>query len=332
MAHRKIKWGIMGAGNISRQFAADLAVSPNGEVVAVAAQSKERAEAFAKDFGIARAYDHYEALVQDSEVEIVYIGTLHPMHKDGMLLCLRNGKAVLCEKPFTMNAREAEEVIRTARENKLFLMEAMWTRYLPPVVQARQWIAEGRIGEVTALTANFGFRAGWDPNGRLWDKRLGGGALLDAGIYPVSFASMVFGRQPELIQSAAHIGETGVDEQFAAVFKYPGGKTAALNGAIRINLVNDAYIYGTEGRIHLPGFLFGRSASLHTSGAVTVEFKDDRKTAGYIFEAEEAMRCLREGRTESDIMPLDETLAIMRTMDAMRAQWGLTYPADTVQG
>jgi len=326
MADRKIKWGIMGAGNISRHFASDLAHSPNAELTAVVSQTKEKAEVFAREFGAARAYDRYEEFVQDREVDIVYIGTLHPMHKEGMLLCLRHGKAVLCEKPFTMNAQEAEEVIRTARENNLFLMEAMWTRFLPPVAQARQWIAEGRIGEVLALTANFGFDVGWNPGSRLLDKRLGGGALLDAGIYPVSFASMVFGEQPQWIQSTAYIGRTEVDERFAALFRYRNGQTATLNGAVRLRLTNDAYIYGTEGHIHLPGFLFARSAFLHTSGSIDVEFKDNRKTRGYIFEAEEAMRCLREGRTESDIMPLDETLAIMRTMDAMRKQWGLVYP------
>ncbi|HZG78805.1 MAG TPA: gfo/Idh/MocA family oxidoreductase, partial [Paenibacillus sp.] len=149
--------------------------------------------------------------------------------------------------------------------------------------------------------------------------------LLDAGVYPISFASMIFGRQPDRIASSAYIGETGVDERFAALFEYDGGRTAQLNAGVRLNLSNEAYVYGTKGYIHLPNFLFGRSASLHVPRAEPVRFEDDRVERGYRFEAMEAMRCLREGRTESAIMPLGETVDIMRTMDALRAQWGLEY-------
>jgi predicted dehydrogenase len=325
MAEKKMKWGIMGPGSISRKFATDLAHSKNAELVAVASRTLEKAEVFAKDFQAARAYGSYEEFVQDKEVEIVYIGTLHPMHKDNVLQCLRAGKAVLCEKPFAMNAQEAEEIIQVARDNNTFLMEAMWTRYLPPIVQARQWIEAGSIGEVKSLTANFGFNIGWQPGHRLLDKKLGGGALLDAGIYPVSFASMIFGQQPDRITSSAHIGETGVDERFSALFEYNGGQTATLNAAVQLKLSNDAFIYGTEGYIHIPDFLFGKSAFLHRADGVKIDFIDSRKMDGYIFEAEEAMKCLREGRKESKIMPLDETLDIMQTLDSMRKQWGLEY-------
>ncbi len=325
MTDGKIKWGIMGPGGISRKFAADLQHSDRAEIVAVASKSRERAEAFARDFRVSRCYDSYEELAQDREVEVVYIGTLHPMHREGALLCLRAGKAVLCEKPFAMNAQEAAEIVEAARANKTFAMEAMWTRYLPPVVQARKWIEEGRIGEVKSLTANFGFDIGWNPGHRLLDKKLGGGALLDAGIYPVSFASMIFGRQPDRIASSAHIGPTGVDERFSALFEYSGGQTALLGAGVRLRLSNDAFVYGTEGYIHLPDFLFGPSAFLRRSDGIEVDFQDRRKSNGYIFEAEEVMNCLREGRTESAVMPLDETLEIMKTLDALRKQWGLEY-------
>jgi len=325
MSNRTIRWGIIGAGGISSKFASDLKSVPNAELVAVAAQSADRARSFAERYDIPHAYGSYEELVSRDDIDIVYIGTLHPMHKDGVLLCLNAGKAVLCEKPFTMDASEAEVLIRTAREKKLFLMEAMWTRYLPTIVQTRKWIAEGAIGEVKSVTANFSFDIGFQPEHRLLNKKLGGGSLLDAGIYPVSFASMVFGQQPDKIMSTAYIGETGVDERFSALFEYSGNRTASLNGGVRLQMVNEAYIYGTEGYIRVPDFLWSRVAYLYRADGVRQTLHDDRKTHGYNYEAAEATRCLLEGRLESSIMPLDETLKIMQTLDAMRKQWGLEY-------
>lgn len=326
MAVKTIKWGIAGPGGISRQFAKDLAHAEGAQLVAVAGRSLEKAESFAKEFNIERAYGSLEQLADDSEVDIVYVGTLHPAHRENVITFLRAGKAVLCEKPFTMNAAEADEIIRYAREKKLFLMEAMWSRYLPPIRQARQWLAEGLIGEVKMVKADFGFNFGWHPESRLLDPKLGGGALLDAGIYPVSFASMVFGGQPEKIMSSAKIGVTGVDEQFSILMEYEGGRTAVLNGAVQLDMVNDAFIYGTKGYIHIPNFLFSRASSLHVKDEEPVKFEDTRTFAGYAFEAEEAMNCLREGRLESSVTPLDETLAIMKMLDQVRQQWNLRYP------
>jgi predicted dehydrogenase len=322
---KKIQWGIMGAGGISEKFASDLSHSTEGELLAVASKTPGKAEKFADKYKAPKVYTSYEDFVADPEIDIVYIGTLHPMHKEGVLLCLNAGKAVLCEKPFMMNAEETAEVIQAAKDNNVFLMEAMWTRYLPPVVQAREWIKEGQIGEVQMLTANFGFNFGWDPGHRLLDKKLGGGALLDAGIYPISFASMIFGQQPSRISSNAHIGETGVDERFSALFEYEGGQTALLSGGVLLRTSNDAFIYGTKGYIHLTDFLFGAGAALHIPNEEPVEIKKKPETLGYIFEAEEAMRCLREGHKESAIMPLNETLEIMKTVDTLRGQWGLEY-------
>jgi predicted dehydrogenase len=326
MAEQTIKWGIMGPGRISEQFATDLRSVEGVELVAVGSRSKERAEAFAAKFGAKRAYGSCEELAADPEVDIVYVGTVHPAHHENMLTLIRGGKAVLCEKPFTMNAKQAEEVIREARERGVFLMEAMWTRYLPPIVKVREWLREGRIGDVLYMTADFGFDAGWNPEGRLLNKELGGGALLDAGIYPVSFALMVFGGQPKRISSVARIGQTDVDEHFAALFEYEGGRAAQVAAAVRLKTSNEAILYGTKGQIRIPEFLWTRSATLLVHGEEPVTFTDDRAERGYNFEAEEATRCLREGRKESGIMPLDETLAIMRTLDAIRAQWNLVYP------
>ncbi|MBO9596942.1 MAG: Gfo/Idh/MocA family oxidoreductase [Cohnella sp.] len=326
MALRKIRWGIAGPGWISSQFAKDLAYAQGAELAAVAGRNLDKAEKFAQEHGAPKAYGSLEQLAQDPNVDIVYIGTLHPVHKENMLAFLRAGKAVLCEKPFTMNAAEAEEAVACAKQHGVFLMEAMWTRYLPAIRQVREWLSEGKIGEVRLVKAEFGFDVGWQPEGRLLNPALGGGTLLDAGIYPVSFASMIYGAQPGKIMSTVRIGETGVDEQFSLLFEYEGGRAASLHGSVQLGMVNDAVIYGTKGHIHIPEFLYTRSASLHVTGEEPLAYHDDRKSHGYAFEAEEAMACLREGRTESTVMPQEETVGIMRTLDRIREQWNLKYP------
>ncbi|GGH12047.1 Gfo/Idh/MocA family protein [Paenibacillus segetis] len=323
---RKVKWGIMSTGWIAEQFAQDLVHVNNGIAYAVGSRSQESADRFAAKFNIPHAYANYENLVNDPEVEALYVGTPHPFHCENVLLALRAGKAVLCEKPFTVNSDELSELITTARQSKLFLMEAMWTRFLTPIVQVRKWLKEGRIGTVKLLKADAGFRADWNPQGRLLNPDLGGGALLDIGIYPVSFASMIFGPHPEKIQSNVHIGETGVDEQFSLLLDYGEGRTATLNGAIRLQLRNDAYIYGTEGMIHVPSFLEAKSATLFVDGKEVEKYTDEREAIGYAFEAEEVGRCLLTGVTESSVISLDESLNIMKLLDEVRRQWGLRYP------
>lgn len=326
MGDKKIKWGILGTGLIASAFARDLAFAVNTEKTAVGSRTKESAVKFAEEHGVSRAYGSYEELVQDPDIDAIYDATPHPFHKDNVLACLRAGKAVLCEKPFTINSEELEEIIQVAREKQLFLMEAMWTRFLPSIVKAREWIDSGRIGEVLLVKADFGYRAPWDPEWRLLNPALGGGALLDLGIYPVSFASMIFGTNPEKIMSTAHIGETGVDEQFSILMSYPSGKTATLNGAFRVGLTNEAYIHGTEGYIRIPSFSSAKSATLYKDGEEAETFHDDRKSAGYAFEIEEVGRCLNQGLLESPVIPLDESLKIMKMMDEIRGQWGFKYP------
>jgi dihydrodiol dehydrogenase / D-xylose 1-dehydrogenase (NADP) len=326
MDERIIKWGILGTGGIASAFARDLNFARNTEKTAVGSRTKESAEKFAEEHGVSRAYGSYEELVHDPAVDAIYVATPHPFHKENVLACLRAGKAVLCEKPFTINSGELEEIIQFARDQKLFLMEAMWTKFLPPIVKAREWIDSGKIGEVLLVKAEFGFRASWDPDGRLFNPALGGGALLDVGIYPVTFASMIFGTNPEKILSTAHIGETGVDEQFSIIMSYPSGKTAALNGSFRVGLTDEAYIHGTEGSIRIPAFFRARSATLYKEGVEAETFHDDRKSAGYAFEIEEVGRCLNQGLLESPVVPLDESLKIMKLMDEIRGQWGLKYP------
>lgn len=323
-----IRWGIIGTGSIAKQFARGLRALPDAALVAVGSRAQDTADAFGVEFEVPRRYATYEALVGDPEVDAVYISTPHPFHMPNTLLALDAGKAVLCEKPFAINAREAEAMVKKAREKKVFLMEAMWTRFIPVVAQAREWVEQGAIGDVRMVAADFGFRAGWNEESRLLNRELGGGSLLDVGIYAISFASMIMKRQPSNIASLADIGKTGVDEQAAMVFGYDGGQLATLYTAVRTNTPHEADILGADGniRIHAP-FWKATKATLTTSkGAITADMPHVGN--GYNYQAAEVARCLREGRLESDIMPLDETLALMQTMDCVRGQWGLKYPQD----
>ncbi|MCY3667117.1 MAG: Gfo/Idh/MocA family oxidoreductase, partial [Gemmatimonadetes bacterium] len=258
----------------------------------------------------------------------VYVATPHPFHKDNSILCLEAGKAVLCEKPFTINAAEAEAVVACARANGTFLMEAMWSRYLPIMVQVRQWLDTGAIGEPLMVSADFGFRAGVNPDGRLFNLALGGGALLDIGIYVVSFAAMVLGSQPAQIAAAAHLGETGVDEQTGIVLRYSSGAIANLSCAIRASTSHEARIVGIEGTIVIdPSWWKGESATLK-AGEREERIELPLAGNGYNYEAQEVARCLGEGLTESAVMSLDETVALMRILDEIRAQIGLKYPME----
>jgi len=326
----KIRWGILGTGKIARKFAAGLAAVPDAALVAVGSRTQDSADRFAGLFRVPHCHGSYEALAADPDVDAVYIATLHPFHAANSLFCLNAGKAVLCEKPFTMNAREAADVIRTARGRKLFLMEAMWTRFLPVVARVREWLRAGAIGEVLMLTADFGFRAEFDRRSRVFDPALGGGALLDVGIYPISFASMVFGGPPDRIASLAHLGQTGVDEEAGIVLGYSGGRLAVLHTAVRVNTPGEACIMGTAGMIRIPArFWCATTVSLLAGGnEERIEIPLDGN--GYNYEAAEVGRCLREGRLESDVMPLDESLSIMQTLDRIREQWGLCYPGETM--
>ena len=305
-----------------------MSVLPDAELIAVGSRSKERADKFADEFDIPHRHGSYADLVSDPDVDAIYVATPHPFHKDCTILCLKAGKAVLCEKPFAVNVAQVKEMIACARECEQFLMEAIWTRFLPVIVKVREWLAEGAIGEPRMLTADFGFRAGLDPEGRLFDPELAGGGLLDVGVYTIAMAYMVFGGAPAKITSLAHIGETGVDEQAAMLLGYDAGQIALLSCAVRTNTPQEARIMGTEGSIYIPNFWYATSATLHAAGKSPEHIEMPFKGNGYENEAIEVMRCLREGKLESDIVPLAESLSIMETMDALRAQWGLKYPME----
>ena len=322
-----IRWGILSTGNIARQFARGLENAPGAELAAVGSRSQEQADAFGDEFDAPRRHASYEDLAADPGVDIIYVATPHPMHEANTRLCLAAGKAVLCEKPFAMNAAQARRMAADARAKGLFLMEAMWTRFLPATVKVREWVRGGAIGDLRMAAADFGFRAPWEPEGRLLNRDLGGGALLDVGCYAISYASMLMQSAPGETAGFAHIGETGVDEQGGIVLRYSGGRIALLGCAVRTEMRQEARILGTEGQITAEPFWRATEAVLVANG------KEERASLpfegnGYGHQAIEAMRCLRAGETESTVMPLDETIAIMETMDRVRKHWGLRYPAD----
>jgi len=323
-----IRWGILGTGAIAGKFAEGLSFVPDAELIAVGSRAKQTADAFADRWGIQHRHASYADLENDADVDVVYLATPHVLHREDSLLCLKAGKSVLCEKPLTINSREAHEVVGCARQRGLFLMEAMWTRFFPAMCKLREVLARGVIGEVRMLKADFGFRTGWDPGGRLLNPKLGGGALLDVGVYTVSLAAMVFGEEPSRVTAMAHIGETGVDEQSAMILGYDAGALAVLTCAVRTATPTDALIAGTDGLIWIrhPVWRPTTLTIAHPDKEQLIELPYEGN--GYNYEAAEVMRCLREGKLESNVMPLDESLSIMATMDRIRAQWNLTYPRE----
>ncbi len=323
-----IHWGIIGTGAIAHKFAQGLALLSDAKLLAVASRRQETADAFGERYSVPRRYGSYGELAQDPDIHVVYVATPHPFHKENTLLCLEASKAVLCEKPFALNAQEARAMIQAARERGLFLMEAMWTRFLPLMVKIREMLEQGSLGAIQMLSADFGAHFPFDPAHRAYNPELGGGALLDLGVYVISLASMVFRGPPAQMTSLVTLAETGVDEQEGMVFRYPEGQIAVLDASLRVTTAQEATIVGAHGRvrIHRPWW----AASRFTLSTETQETDMIIPFAGngYNYEAREVMACLRAGKTESDVMPLDETLAIMETMDQLRAQWGLRYPQE----
>lgn len=327
---KKIKWGILGPGTIAKKFARGINFLEDVELFAVGSRSQERADKFAKEFGAVRSYGDYETLVDDPEVDVIYVATPHIFHKEHTLLCLQAGKSVLCEKPFAINAIEASEMIDCAHRHKKFLMEAMWTRFLPTISRIKRLLSDEIIGEIRMVKADFGFRIGWDPENRLLNKELGGGALLDVGIYTISFASMILGKKPEKVKSISYIGQTGVDEQTAVILGYEGGELAQLTSAVRTNSTHDAWILGTEGRIHINNFWHAEKATINVydKKEKEIEIEIPIESSGYNYEIKEVNNCIRKGQLESKVMPLSESLAIMETMDKIRDEIGLRYSVD----
>lgn len=323
-----IRWGILGTGFIAGLQTCDL--NENGFAVqAVGSRSLESSEAFAGQYGVATAHGSYEDLVADPSVDVVYIATPHPFHHANALLALNAGKHVLVEKAFTMNAREAREIGELAESKGLVALEAMWTRFLPHMIRLREIIQEGTIGEVRKVVASHNQSLPKDPAHRLNDPALGGGALLDLGIYPISFAFDILG-VPETIRASASMTATGVDRQTAAIFEYAGGQQALVDCELDAASANRAVVIGTEGWIDIestwynpvPFTVFG------VDGTVVERYDQPVNGRGMQYQAAELERLIRAGETAGTILPPGETVAIMAAMDEIRRQIGLSYESD----
>jgi predicted dehydrogenase len=310
-----LRWGIIGTGHIAHTFATDMRLINQGVVGAVGSRSQASADAFGDEFDVAKRHDSYEALVADSEVDVVYVGTPHPMHYANALLALENSKPVLVEKAFTMTGAQARELVAVARARHLFLMEAMWTRFLPHVIAIRELLARGALGEIISVSADHGQWFDEDPTSRLFAPELGGGALLDLGVYPVSFASMVLGR-PSRISAMVTPAFTGVDGQTSMIFGYESGAQAVLTCTSSARSATRASIVGTTARIEVDGDFYSPSGfSLISRDGQVQRFGFDHLGRGLCYQAVEVARCIGEGQTESAIMPLDESVEIMETME-----------------
>ncbi|MFC9281461.1 Gfo/Idh/MocA family protein [Streptomyces collinus] len=331
MAEQSVRWGILATGGIAAAFAADLVDLPDAEIVAVGSRSLESAEAFAERFGVTRAYGDWESLAADADIDVVYVATPHAAHRAAAGLCLTAGRNVLCEKAFTLNLREAEELVALAKEHDRFLMEAMWMYCNPLVRRLTALVRDGAIGEVRSVQADFGLAGPFPPAHRLRDPALGGGALLDLGVYPVSFAQLLLG-EPDEVVARAVLSQEGVDLQTGALLSWESGALASVHCSIVGGTAVTASVTGSRGRIDVPaGFFHPDRFVLHRDGREPEEFtaapKDGPRTS-LRHEAREVMRALRAGEKESPLVPLTGTLAVMRTLDTIRERIGVRYPGD----
>ncbi|MCU1656236.1 MAG: gfo/Idh/MocA family oxidoreductase [Pseudonocardiales bacterium] len=322
-----IRWGVLGAGGIAATVGADIAASPGSTLAAVAARDAQRAAAFARLHGVARSYGSYEELVTDPDVDVVYVATTHAQHHEHALLALEAGKPVLVEKAFTLNAREARKVVAVARAHRLFCMEAMWMRFNPLIQEAQRVAASGRIGDVVAVRAELSRRFEYDPNHRLFNLEVGGGALLDLGVYPTTFAWLFLGR-PDIVQATGSLAPTGSDATAALQWGYGDGRIAQVLSSAVSGSPFAGLVTGTSGwiqvgrRVHHPTTL-----TVHTAAGDEVSSVEIAGN-GYGPQVAEVERCLRAGETESPLAPLDETVAILEILDEARRQLGVRYPAD----
>lgn len=323
----KVRWAILGAGKIAHAFAKDFSAVTNAQMVAVAARDKDRAQTFAKEYNIPFVYS-YDELYNSSEVDAVYIATTHNFHYEQCMQCMQHSKHVLCEKPVTVNDKQFKELARLSQEKKVFFMEAMWTYFLPAVQKARQWLQEGKIGNLKVIAVNFGFPMVKNLTGRMYNIDLAGGVLLDMGVYPIAFSTYFMNRKPDTITASAVMTETGVDERTGLVLQY-GEVTASLFNSMVNIMTNKGMLYGDKGYIELPDFYKATAAFLYDDFHNLIEkFEDGRTTKGYNYEIQHATDAILQHRIESDVMPHSRSNEIQEIMTEVRKQIGLVYPGE----
>jgi len=326
MEKTKIKWGIMGLGKIAHIFASDLQKSENAVLHGVASREKRKAETFAKKYNTVKSFGSYEELATDPDINIVYIATPHAFHFENTMMCLSHGKAVLCEKPLGLNYHQVKKMVEKAKANKLFLMEAIWTRFIPATEKLLELLQSNAIEDLLFMHADFGFKADMNPAGRLFNKNLGGGSMMDIGIYPVFLSLLTFGI-PAKIKAMARKTETGVDSYCAMLFDYDNSAKAMLESTVEVNTPTEAIIYGKKGyiKIHSP-FHHSQKISVFHNEILKQEYELPYQGHGYIFEIEEVNRCLLNNQTESDSMQHRMSLNLITILDWVKKEIGLEYP------
>ena len=331
MNESKIRWGILGCGRIARKFAADLRLVDDAALIAIASRNKETLELFAKDFPCKHLHNSYDALVANNEVDIIYVATPHSHHYEHTMLCLNHNKAVLCEKPFAINSRQANEMIKTAKERNVFLMEGLWSKFLPHYKKLQELLQRKTLGDIKSVLVNFGFKVSGNSPQRLFDPLLGGGTLLDIGIYNVFITLSILGK-PDIIEATMTPASTGVDEQIAVLFKYNNGAMAQLFSSFVTNLPTQAEINGTEGCITLTTRFYEPSATIQLSKKVPYEREiipvDKVAGFGFQYEVRHVNECLKKRLLESPVMTHADTLLLMEILDTIRKKARIEYPAD----
>lgn len=328
-----IRWGILGCGKIARKFASDLKLVANAELIAVAAREQSTADAFAKDFPAKYKHNSYQALVENAEVDVIYVATPHGLHYEHVMLCLQHKKNVLCEKAFAINYKQASEMIAFAKAQNVFLMEALWSKFLPHYQTMMAMLHEKKLGDIKSVLINFGFIPQEPIAPRIYDPKLGGGSLLDIGIYNVFFALSILGK-PDEIEASMTPSHTNVDEQCAILFKYKNGAFAQLFSTFASNLATEADINGNKGRIRLTTRFYEPSTVVefypkYVDSKQIIEVKKE-SGFGYQYEARHVNDCLLKGLKESPVMKFDDTLLLMETLDRIRESAKIIYPADNL--
>jgi predicted dehydrogenase len=322
-------WGIIGCGHIAETFAESFTATEGGKLYACAATDVARAKKFAAQFGVENVHPSYLALVSDSAIDAVYIATTHNFHFEHIMLCLNHNKHVLCEKPITINAKQARQVQQTAQKRNLLVVEAMWTRFLPAIAALKDVLQQGVIGDIKSMYANFSINRDLPDQHRLLNPALAGGALLDLGIYPITMADIVFDEPPVSAAASAIMTHTGVDQVSNYFLRYTGGKTALLSAGFKQSAPIEAVIHGEKGHIRIPHFLGARSFEVCLDGQSSQQHHYDYvEEHKFMFEINHVNQCLQQGKTDSPLLPLSKSIAIVELMDELRAQFGLVYADD----
>ena len=316
---KTINWGIIGLGNIANKFAQAITKMNDTQLVAVASRTKEKSEKFGNIYGVSKekSYGSYEEILMDKEIHAIYIAVPNSMHKELSLLCLKHKKAVLCEKPVTMNEREIIELVQCAKDNNVFFMEAMKTRFLPVHKEVKRIIENNELGEIRLIQADFGFYSEFDEKNRLFHKELGGGALLDVGVYPISYGMWLMGNHPQKILSSYNIGQSGVDENVSAIISYDRGRELHIYGAINLNTAREATIVGTKGILKIPRFSSGEELKLIINNEEKI-IKFPFHINGFEYQIEEVNSSLRNNEIESKIKSFEDSISVMRILDRIR--------------